>query len=62
MANPRVFFDLVSSRRQQKLILDLQTMGGEAAGRVVMELFNDKAPKTADNFRVGTAMKTFLSC
>ncbi|KAG5581901.1 hypothetical protein AABB24_017324 [Solanum stoloniferum] len=37
MANPKVFFDL--------------TIGGQAAGRVVMELFNDATPKTAENFR-----------
>lgn len=35
--NPVVFFDI--------------TMGGTAAGRVVMELFADVAPKTAENFR-----------
>ena len=37
MARPRVFFDI--------------TMGGKAAGRIVMELFNDVVPKTAENFR-----------
>nr|AAB51386.1 stress responsive cyclophilin [Solanum commersonii] len=37
MANPRVFFDL--------------TIGGAPAGRVVMELFADTTPKTAENFR-----------
>nr|ABK34279.1 cyclophilin [Solanum sogarandinum] len=37
MANPRVFFDL--------------TIGGASAGRVVMELFADTTPKTAENFR-----------
>ncbi|KAH7574922.1 hypothetical protein JRO89_XS02G0022200 [Xanthoceras sorbifolium] len=37
MANPRVFFDL--------------TIGGQPAGRVVMELFADVTPKTAENFR-----------
>lgn len=37
MANPRVFFDL--------------TIGGAPAGRVVMELFADSVPKTAENFR-----------
>ncbi|ELR15447.1 peptidylprolyl cis-trans isomerase [Acanthamoeba castellanii str. Neff] len=37
MANPRVFFDI--------------TIGGEAAGRVTMELFADVVPKTAENFR-----------
>ncbi|KAI8844944.1 peptidyl-prolyl cis-trans isomerase [Chytridium lagenaria] len=35
---PRVFFDL--------------SIGGENAGRVVMELFSDVAPKTCENFRV----------
>lgn len=34
---PRCFFDL--------------SIGGIPAGRVVFELFNDIAPKTADNFR-----------
>jgi peptidylprolyl isomerase len=33
MANPRVFFDI--------------TIGGEAAGRVTMELFADVVPKSA---------------
>ncbi|MCF8246527.1 MAG: peptidylprolyl isomerase [Saprospiraceae bacterium] len=36
-ANPKVYFDI--------------TIGGEAAGRVVFELFKDAAPLTADNFR-----------
>ncbi|XP_062331703.1 peptidyl-prolyl cis-trans isomerase D [Osmerus eperlanus] len=35
--NPRVFFDV--------------DIGGERAGRVVFELFNDIVPKTAENFR-----------
>ncbi|KAJ1725055.1 peptidyl-prolyl cis-trans isomerase cpr6 [Coemansia erecta] len=35
--NPRVFFDI--------------TIGGVPAGRVVMELYADKVPKTAENFR-----------
>eukprot|EP00300_Choanocystis_sp_HF-7_P031477 c40850_g1_i1.p1 GENE.c40850_g1_i1~~c40850_g1_i1.p1 ORF type:complete len:181 (-),score=22.36 c40850_g1_i1:52-567(-) len=37
MANPRVFFDV--------------SIGGQKAGRIVMELFADKTPKTAENFR-----------
>ncbi len=37
MANPRVYFDL--------------TAGDEPIGRVVMELFADTVPKTAENFR-----------
>lgn len=37
MANPKVFFDL--------------TIGGSPAGRVVMELYADVVPKTAENFR-----------
>ncbi|GAA0170076.1 chaperone [Lithospermum erythrorhizon] len=37
MSNPRVYFDI--------------TIGGEPAGRVVMELFSDTTPKTAENFR-----------
>merc|ERR1712111_289366 len=37
MANPKVFFDM--------------TIGGAAAGRIVMELRADVAPKTAENFR-----------
>lgn len=37
MGRPRVFFDV--------------TIGGKAAGRIVMELFNDIVPKTAENFR-----------
>jgi peptidylprolyl isomerase len=35
--NPKVFFDI--------------SIGGAAAGRVVMELYADDAPKTAENFR-----------
>merc|ERR1712146_736502 len=37
MANPKVFFDV--------------TIGGQAAGRITMELYADKTPKTAENFR-----------
>jgi len=37
MSNPKVFFDI--------------TIGGSAAGRIVMELRADKVPKTAENFR-----------
>ncbi|KAK6115201.1 hypothetical protein DH2020_007470 [Rehmannia glutinosa] len=37
MPNPRVYFDL--------------TIGGQPAGRVVMELFADTTPRTAENFR-----------
>ena len=36
-ANPKVFFDVV--------------IGDEKAGRIVMELFADVVPKTAENFR-----------
>jgi peptidylprolyl isomerase len=35
--NPKVFFDV--------------TIGGAAAGRIVMELFADVVPRTAENFR-----------
>ncbi|EUC40922.1 hypothetical protein COCMIDRAFT_30232 [Bipolaris oryzae ATCC 44560] len=37
MSNPRVFFDV--------------SIGGQPAGRIVMELFADQVPKTAENFR-----------
>jgi peptidyl-prolyl isomerase H (cyclophilin H) len=37
MANPVVFFDI--------------SIGGQAQGRMKMELFADKVPKTAENFR-----------
>merc|ERR1712160_97351 len=37
MANPKVYFDM--------------TIGGAPAGRIVFELFADKVPKTAENFR-----------
>eukprot|EP00892_Ulva_mutabilis_P010402 jgi/Ulvmu1/7734/UM039_0042.1 len=37
MGNPTVFFDT--------------TIGGSPAGRIVMELYADKVPKTAENFR-----------
>ncbi|KAK3210971.1 hypothetical protein Dsin_015677 [Dipteronia sinensis] len=38
MANPRVFFDL--------------NIGGHPTGRLVIELFADNTPITAENFRV----------
>lgn len=37
MANPRVFFDM--------------TVGGQPAGRIVMELYANEVPRTAENFR-----------
>jgi len=37
MANPKVFFDM--------------TIGSASAGRIVMELYADTVPKTAENFR-----------
>lgn len=37
MANPRVFFDM--------------KVGGAPAGRIVMELYANEVPKTAENFR-----------
>ena len=37
MANSKVFFDM--------------SIGGQPAGRIVMELFTDDVPKTAENFR-----------
>ncbi|KAF7841149.1 peptidyl-prolyl cis-trans isomerase 1 [Senna tora] len=37
MGNPKVFFDM--------------TIGGQPAGRIVMELFADVTPRTAENFR-----------
>ena len=37
MPNPRVFFDV--------------TIGGQNAGRITIELYADKVPKTAENFR-----------
>merc|ERR1712050_744813 len=37
MSNPKVYFDI--------------TLGGDAAGRIVMELAADVVPKTAENFR-----------
>ncbi|CAN6226997.1 unnamed protein product [Urochloa humidicola] len=37
MANPRVFFDM--------------TIGDAPAGRIVMELYANEVPKTAENFR-----------
>ena len=37
MPNPVVFFDV--------------TIGGQNAGRITMELYADKTPKTAENFR-----------
>ncbi|KAJ7565001.1 hypothetical protein O6H91_02G043900 [Diphasiastrum complanatum] len=37
MSNPRVYFDIL--------------IGGTPAGRIVMELYADTTPKTAENFR-----------
>lgn len=46
MANPKVFFDI--------------EIGGQAAGRVIFELFADVVPKTAENFRaLATGEKGF---
>jgi cyclophilin family peptidyl-prolyl cis-trans isomerase len=36
-SNPRVFFDI--------------SIGGTSVGRITMELYADKTPKTAENFR-----------
>ncbi|GAA5821081.1 hypothetical protein JCM3770_000082 [Rhodotorula araucariae] len=46
MVNPRVFLDIA--------------INGNAAGRIVVELFNDVTPKTAENFRaLATGEKGF---
>ncbi|KAK3157362.1 hypothetical protein QOZ80_2AG0120190 [Eleusine coracana subsp. coracana] len=45
MAPPRF------NRRNPKVFLDL-TIGGQRVGRVVIELYADKVPKTAENFRL----------
>ncbi len=37
MARPRVYFDI--------------SIDGKPSGRITMELFDDVAPKTAENFR-----------
>lgn len=37
MSRPRVFFDV--------------TVGGQSAGRITFELYNDIVPRTAENFR-----------
>merc|ERR1712232_797137 len=37
MANPKVFFDM--------------TIGGQPAGKIVFELYQDTVPKTTENFR-----------
>lgn len=37
MSNPKVFFDV--------------SIGGRNAGRIVMELYADRTPRTAENFR-----------
>ncbi len=42
--NPNVFFDI--------------SVGGQPAGRVVMELYADLVPKTAENFRALCTGKT----
>jgi len=49
-SNPRVFFDIA--------------VGGASLGRVVMELYADVVPKTAENFRVlctGWSLTLFYS-
>lgn len=42
--NPVVFFDI--------------TIGGHDAGRIKMELFADKVPKTAENFRQASQVRS----
>ena len=37
MANPKCYFDM--------------TIGGQSAGRIIMEIRADVVPKTAENFR-----------
>lgn len=43
--NPKVFFDIV--------------IGGTPTGRIIMELYQDTCPKTAENFRY-TGIKLVL--
>lgn len=50
MANPKVFFDVMNDRNP-RVFFDLE-IGGEHAGRIVMELFADATPKAAEKFRV----------
>lgn len=49
MGNPSVFFDVAETRRP-KVFFDIE-IGGVRAGRIVMELFSDHAPKAAEKFR-----------
>ncbi|CAH9125100.1 unnamed protein product [Cuscuta epithymum] len=44
MANPKVFFDITIGGKPVEI-------NGQKANRVVMELFKDVTPKTAENFR-----------
>ncbi len=45
-----IFHVLIAIRANPKVYFDL-TIGGQSAGRVVMELRADVVPKTAENFR-----------
>ena len=47
MPNPQVFFDV--------------TIGGSPAGRIVMELFADKCPKTAETSDASALAKKELA-
>ncbi|KAI3931943.1 hypothetical protein MKW98_012353 [Papaver atlanticum] len=50
MANPIVFKDEKKSIANPIVFFDM-TIGGKPAGRIVMELFADCVPRTAENFR-----------
>ena len=48
---PKVTLEAASGKEENKLVYFDMAINGESAGRIVMELFGEVTPKTAENFR-----------